>query len=67
MAEITIEERLGRVEATLDGMSAKLRSIDTRLLSLENWMRSFMVSMALVAIGVAVQITLTLLRTPIPK
>jgi hypothetical protein len=41
-----------------------MRNVNARLLSLENWMRTFMVSIALVAIGVAIQITWTLVQQP---
>jgi hypothetical protein len=55
-------ERLARVEANLDGMRDQLRSIDARLLSLENWMRTFMLTLITVAVGIAVQIVLTLVK-----
>jgi hypothetical protein len=55
-------ERLSHLEASVDGMRDQLRSIDGRLLSLENWMRTFMLTLVTVAAGVAVQIVLTVVK-----
>ena len=66
MAELidpgSTNERLSRLEASVDGMRDQLRSIDARLLSLENWMCTFMLTLVTVAAGVAVQIVLTVVK-----
>jgi hypothetical protein len=60
--ETRIVERLARLEGHTEGQAHQLVSHDARLLSLENWMRTFMVAISVVALGVAVQIVLTLVK-----
>ncbi len=54
--------RFEQVDRQLEQVDRQFGRHDTRLVSLENWMRATFVTVALVAVGVAAQLFYTLLR-----
>jgi chromosome segregation ATPase len=57
-----VNQRFEQVNQRFEQVNQQLARHETRLLSLENWMRTTFVTLALVAIGVAAQLFYTLLR-----
>jgi chromosome segregation ATPase len=57
-----MDQRFEQVNQQFEQVNQQLARHETRLLSLENWMRTTFVTLALVAIGVAAQLFYTLLR-----
>ncbi len=51
-----------RISALDRNMGDRMTSMENRLLSLENWMKTSMMTMIVIIAGVAVQIVLTLLK-----
>jgi chromosome segregation ATPase len=64
-----VNQRFGQVDQRFEQVNQRFAQVDqqfarheTRLMSLENWMRTTFVTLALVAVGVAAQLFYTLLR-----
>jgi hypothetical protein len=57
-----MDQRFEQVNQRFEQVDQQFARHETRLLSLENWMRTTFVTLALVAIGVAAQLFYTLLR-----
>jgi chromosome segregation ATPase len=64
-----VNQRFGQVDQRFEQVNQRFGQVDqqfarheTRLMSLENWMRTTFVTLALVAVGVAAQLFYTLLR-----
>lgn len=57
-----IDQRFEQVDQRFEQVDLQLARHETRLMSLENWMWTTFVTLALVAVGVAAQLFYTLLR-----
>ena len=57
-----VDLRFGQVNQRFAQVDQQFARHETRLMSLENWMRTTFVTLALVAVGVAAQLFYTLLR-----
>jgi predicted nuclease with TOPRIM domain len=57
-----VNQRFEQVDQRFEQVDQQFARHETRLMSLENWMRTTFVTLALVAVGVAAQLFYTLLR-----
>ena len=57
-----MDQRFEQVNQRFEQVNQQFARHETRLMSLENWMRTTFVTLALVAVGVAAQLFYTLLR-----
>jgi len=57
-----VDQRFEQVDQRFGQVDQQFTRHETRLMSLENWMRTTFVTLALVAVGVAAQLFYTLLR-----
>jgi chromosome segregation ATPase len=57
-----VNQRFEQVNQRFEQVDRQFARHETRLMSLENWMRTTFVTLALVAVGVAAQLFYTLLR-----
>jgi prefoldin subunit 5 len=57
-----VNQRFEQVDQRFGQVDQQFARHETRLMSLENWMRTTFVTLALVAVGVAAQLFYTLLR-----
>jgi hypothetical protein len=57
-----MDQRFEQVNQRFEQVNLQFARHETRLMSLENWMRTTFVTLALVAVGVAAQLFYTLLR-----
>jgi hypothetical protein len=57
-----VDQRFEQVNQRFEQVDLQFARHETRLMSLENWMRTTFVTLALVAVGVAAQLFYTLLR-----
>jgi hypothetical protein len=65
----TVEQRFATTDRRIDDLRHEVQRVDTRLLSVENWIRATFVAITVFGIGVVVQLVFLVMRlgTSVPK